>query len=38
MAEADSHIKLLPTFTLDIQKVFQHIGTILEIWHPKQIG
>ncbi len=25
MVEADSHLKLLPTFILDIYKVFEHI-------------
>jgi hypothetical protein len=25
MVEADSHLKLLPTFILDMYKVFEHI-------------
>jgi hypothetical protein len=28
MVEADSHLKLLPTFILDMYKVFEHIDII----------
>jgi hypothetical protein len=28
MVEADSHLKLLPTFILDIRKVFEHIDML----------
>ncbi len=28
MVEADSHLKLLPTFILDIYKVFEHIDML----------
>ncbi len=28
MFEADSHLKLLPTFILDIYKVFEHIDVL----------
>ena len=28
MVEADSHLKLLPTSILDIQKVFEHIDML----------
>jgi hypothetical protein len=37
MAEADSHLKLLPASTLDIYKVFQHIGMMpMGIWQYPQ--
>ncbi len=33
MVEADSHLKLLPTFTLDIYKVFEHTDMLsIGIW------
>jgi hypothetical protein len=33
MVEADSHLKLLPTSTLDIYKVFEHIDMLsIGIW------
>jgi hypothetical protein len=27
-ADTDSHLKLLPTFTLDLYKVFEHIDVL----------
>jgi hypothetical protein len=33
MVEADSHLKLLPAFTLDMYKVFEHIHMLsMGIW------
>ncbi len=45
MVEADSHLKLLPTSILDIDKIFQHIDMLsIGIWQqpytviPTQLG